>query len=530
MKKLFAAAVVFVFGSLAVVTFFGDNIKAMFGMSADALEGDLPSARRTNVAAKLERKQLSNFSESNSGYVAPSTVVVNPLVNAHRDALSTFAIDVDTASYTWARRVIQNHQTPAPQSVRVEEWVNAFDYDLPRPQNQPFAVHVDGAVSPFDETKTLLRVALQGREVKREQRKPAHLVFLVDVSGSMNTMDKLPLAQKALRFLSSQLNPNDTVALVTYAGATRVVLPATPAKKLETITRGIDSLTAGGGTDMGTGLELAYGLAVKDARPGHTSRVIVLTDGDVNLGRMLFPDMLASIQQYVKAGVTMTTVGFGVGNYRADLLEQLADKGNGQALYVDGEKTIERVFGTQLNGTLEVIARDVKVQVAFDPKVVSAYRLIGYENRDVADEDFKNDEVDAGELGAGHQVTALYEVALTSEAGALGTVSVRGQLPDSKEVFQVSAKMPREAVAHALDESSSELRFATAVALGADRLRGHEIGTWSLEAIAALAEGAANENEARREFVQLMRMLPRPVEQPTRRMALREFPFENSGY
>ncbi|MGV3621631.1 MAG: vWA domain-containing protein [Archangium sp.] len=521
MKKLLAAAFA-VFSTLAFVTLFGDNIKALFGMSADSMSGNAHVTRRDS----LQRKTLSNFGGSSQTVVGP-VAVVNPVVNASRDSLSTFAIDVDTASYTWARRVLEGGNLPAPQSVRVEEWVNAFDYELPVPERQPFAVQVDGAVSPFDETKTLVRVALQGRKVSSEERKPTHLVFLVDVSGSMDSFDKLPLVKESLRFLTRQLNPRDTVALVTYAGDTRVVLPPTRVSNADIILRGVDSLVAGGGTNMGSGLELAYDLAVRDARPGHISRVIVLTDGDANLGRTSHAQMLDSIRDAVKAGVTMTTVGVGMGNYRADALEQLADKGNGQALYLDGRGAIARVFGEQLNGTLEAIAHDVKVQVAFDPEVVSSYRLVGYENRDIADEDFKNDHVDAGELGAGHQVTALYEVQLTSKPGALGKVSVRGQLPDSTEVFQLDTAMTRPSVSQALDEASSELRFATAVALGADRLRGNTSGGWSFEAIARLAEGATNGSNARREFVALMRRVPKPA-----RVTMREFheQYDNSGY
>lgn len=521
-KKILAALLVVMFGPLLVIEFFGDNIKALFGMSADSLSGDSPVTRRSS----LMKKSISNFGGGPTTVFARSGIV-NPTVNATRDALSTFAIDVDTASYTWARRVIEGGQTPAAEGVRVEEWVNAFDYELPLPSGKPFAVQVDGAVSPFDETKTLLRVALQGRTINASQRKPAHLVFLVDVSGSMHSPDKLPLAQKALRFLSAQLSPHDTVALVTYAGDTRVVLPSTPVKNLETIISGIDSLTSGGGTDMGSGMQLAYEIAVRDAAPGHTSRVIVLTDGDANIGTTQHASMLDAVRGYVKQGVTLTTVGFGMGDYRADDLEQLADKGNGQALYVDGDRAISRVFGEKLNGTLEVIAKDVKVQVSFDPQVVSTYRLVGYENRDLADEDFKNDDVDAGELGAGHQVTALYELTLTSKRGALGTVSVRGQLPDSSEVFQLDTEMPRDAVNHSLEQSSSELRFATAVALGADLMRGHRPGEWTLESVAELAQDAANGNEARREFVQMMRSAAANRDRP---QASARTDYDNSGY
>lgn len=492
------------------VTLFGDNIKALFGMSADSLAGDTLVQRRTSSYPKLEKKRLTNFATENGGYDAPSVYVPppSPTVQTARDARSTFAIDVDTASYTYARRMLLTQRSlPAADMVRVEEWVNAFDYELRAPQREPFAISVDGASSPFDETKTLLRVALQGRRVDEEQRKPAHLVFLVDVSGSMDGADRLPLAKRSLEVLTRQLRPSDTVALVTYAGRAEVVLPPTKADRQSQILNAISSLTTGGGTSMGSGMELAYDLAVGQVRPHTTTRVIVLTDGDANIGPNLTPDqMLAAVAGHVAEGVTLTTVGFGLGNYRGNELERLADKGNGQALYVDGEEAIDRSFRKGLLGTLELIAKDVKVQVTFDPKVVSSYRLVGYENRDIADDDFKNDKVDAGELGSGHAVTALYEVTLTSAGGPLGSVAVRGQLPDSNEVFEVTEEISRASVSQALSESSGELRFASAVALGAELLRGNAVKGWGLEEIIELARGASADKVDRLEFVSMMQM------------------------
>ena len=401
-----------------------------------------------------------------------------------------------------------------PADVRVEEWVNAFDYGLEAPSVEPVAISVEGAVSPFDEEKTLVKVSLKARAV--EVRQAAHLVFLVDVSGSMNGDDRLPLAKRALTELVANLNGDDTVSLVTYAGDTSVVLPPTSAAKKSTIVGAIRRLGAGGGTNTGTGMELAYKLAVSQVRRGTTTRVIVLTDGDTNIGPNLSPDqMLSSIRSHVEDGVTMTTVGFGMGNYRGHALEQLADKGNGQALYIANEKDIQKVFKAQLTSTLEVVGKDVKVQVAFDPKVVSSYRLIGYENRAIADEDFTNDRVDAGEMGSGHTVTAMYEVSLTSVRGALGTVSVRGKSPDSGQVWEVSQPVQRKAVEHALNEQGSDFRFAAAVALGADTARGNTVGSWSLSAIARLAEDAADGRDERLEFVRFLRRLDQLRAQPT---------------
>jgi Ca-activated chloride channel family protein len=501
--------------TLSLISLFSNNLRTLFGMSADCLSGEATDVARRppRTPARDPRKTMRDFSaEVADAPPGPATrsfeaLVPNTMTPTARDALSTFAIDVDTASYSYARRMLlTRHRRPEPASVRVEEWVNAFSYGLRPPRSAPFAVTVDGATSPFDETKTLLRVALKGREVAAADRKPADLVFLVDVSGSMDRPDRLPLARQALKVLTSQLKASDTVALVTYAGSTEVVLEPTSAAKQAVILSAIDRLRAGGGTAMGSGMELAYGLAVRSVRPGRTSRVLVLTDGDANIGRNQTADqMLAAVRHHVEEGVTLTTVGFGMGNYRAAALEALADKGNGQALYIDGEQEIRRVFVDQLTGTLEVIAKDVKVQVAFDPQVVTSYRLVGYENRALADEDFRNDRVDAGELGAGHSVTALYEVTLSSASGALGTVSVRGKLPDGDQVFEVTEAMPRQAVSRQLAEGSSDLRFAAAVALAADHLRGNIAEAWSLAAIARLAEGAVDERADREEFVRMLR-------------------------
>jgi Ca-activated chloride channel family protein len=522
MKKFLASMFITALAALGLVALFGDHIKALFGCSADALSGDTQVEKRTSKSqGKLEKKKLVDFAAANSGYDEPA-----PITRTVQDARSTFAIDVDTASYTWARRaVLESSQLPAADGIRVEEWVNAFDYELAAPTNAPFAISVEGATSPFDESKTLVKVALQGRRVDEEARKPAHLVFLVDVSGSMGGADRLPLAKRSLEVLTRQLRPTDTVALVTYAGRAEVVLPPTSAKQQERILSSIRSLDTGGGTSMGSGMELAYKIAVGQVQRATTTRVIVLTDGDTNIGPNLTPEkMLESVHAYVAEGVTLTTVGFGLGNYKGSALEQLADKGNGQALYVDSDQAIDRAFRQQLTGTLEVIAKDVKVQVTFDPKVVSSYRLLGYENRAVADDDFRNDKVDAGELGSGHAVTALYEVTLTSASGALGSIAVRGLLPDSNEAFEVSEPISRKSVDRSLGEAGADLRFATAVALGADTLRGNNLANWSLTAIADLAQGSAAGKAERVEFVQMMRKAAGLRDRP---VAMR---YDNSAY
>jgi Ca-activated chloride channel family protein len=430
----------------------------------------------------------------------------NAFTETVADRFSTFAVDVDTASYAMSRRYLTQGALPPNAAVRVEEFVNYFKYRYTPPEQGAFTVHMEGAPSPFNASRHFVRVGVQGKVVSRSQRKPAHLVFLVDTSGSMNQQDKLPLAKEAMKIAVKNLNENDTVALVTYAGSTRDVLSPTPATNLERIYKAIDSLESGGGTAMGTGMELAYKHAVKKASANVVSRVVVLTDGDANIGPNVSADtMLNSIQGFVKEGVTLSAIGFGMGNYRDDLMEKLADKGNGNCFYIDSFKEAKKVFETQLTGTLEVIAKDVKVQVEFDPKVVRRYRLVGYENRDIADKDFRDDKVDAGEIGAGHSVTALYEVELTGEKAQLGTVRIRAKTPSGTEAAEQAFAFEQRMLRSTLDTASTDFRFALAVAATADVLRGSPSAQgWNLATVQKLAEGSTEGNSDREEFVKLV--------------------------
>ncbi|WP_163781022.1 vWA domain-containing protein [Myxococcus vastator] len=431
----------------------------------------------------------------------------NAFIETAKDPLSTFAADVDTASYTVSRRYLVNGQLPPASAVRVEEFVNYFKFRYAPPETGAFAVHLEGAPSPFNAQRHFLRVGVQGKVVSRSQRKPAHLVFLVDTSGSMHSEDKLPLAVQAIKVAVKNLNENDTVAVVTYAGNTRDVLPPTPATDVKRIHAALDSLTAGGGTAMGSGMEMAYRHAVKKASGSVVSRVVVLTDGDANIGRNISANaMLDSIHKYTAEGVTLTTVGLGMGNYRDDLMEKLADKGNGNCYYVDSLREAKKVFETQLTGTLEVIAKDVKFQVEFNPAAVRRYRLVGYENRDVADHDFRNDKVDAGEIGAGHNVTAVYEVELTGEATeALATVRVRAKAPNGTEASEREFPFERAKLRDTLAQASPDFRFAVAVAATADVLRDSPAAEgWSLATAEKLAAGATEGDADRKEFVRLV--------------------------
>ena len=353
---------------------------------------------------------------------------VNPYTDTRADRLSTFAIDVDTASYAISRRKLVEGQLPDQAAVRAEEFVNAFDYHYEAPTSGPFAVHMTGAPSPYVKDHHLLRIGLQTKR-PGVRSKRAHLVYLVDTSGSMHSADKLGLAKESLRMLTEQLQPGDTVALCTYAGDTRIVLE--PTGDRAKILAAIDELSAGGSTAMASGIDNAYALAGRTFEKGAINRVIVLSDGDANVGPTSHEEILRRIAQYKERGITLSTVGFGAGNYKDTMMEQLADKGDGNYTYIDSKQAAHKAFVQNLGAMLDVVARDVKVQVEFDPQVVRTYRLIGYENRDVADKDFRNDKVDGGEVGAGHSVTALYDVVLASDAQrkSPATVRIRYQSP-----------------------------------------------------------------------------------------------------
>lgn len=437
----------------------------------------------------------------------------NPVVDPATDRFSTFAIDVDTASYALSRRMLLENELPPDAAVRVEEFVNSFDYGYPAPSgSEPFAVHLAAAPSPFDAGHHVLRVALQAKRVETKDRAPAHLVYLVDTSGSMQSPDKLELVKKSLRFLTDSLKPGDTVALCTYAGHVREVLGPTGIDKKDAILKAIDDLSANGSTAMSSGIQLAYDLASRTLVKGHTSRVIVLSDGDANVGPMSHEEILKTIEGYKKKGIYLSTIGFGRGNYKDTMMEQLADKGDGNYSYVDDERQAKKVFVEQANGLIDVVARDVKVQVELDPSVVKSYRLIGYENRDVADKDFRNDKVDGGEVGAGHSVTALYDVVLKPGAkGSLATVRVRHKSPTpsgagADEARELTVKMEPSALYSSFDEAPESLRFASAVARFAEVLRkSPHAKSAELVSVEALARSTKGTSPERSELVSLVR-------------------------
>lgn len=335
----------------------------------------------------------------------------NPFRDARREPLSTFSIDVDTASYSNVRRFIKEGSLPPADAVRVEEFINYFTYDYPQPAGDaPFAVVTETAACPWNPQHKLVSIGLQGRRVQSENLPPANLVFLIDVSGSMQPAERLPLLKRALQVLVEQLSARDRISIVVYAGTSGLVLPSTSGDRKSDITHALNNLEAGGSTNGGDGIRLAYRVAQENFIRGGTNRVILATDGDFNVGTTSESELVSLIEEKRRGGVFLSVLGFGAGNLNDSAMESLADKGNGNYAYIDSFTEARKVLGAQVGGTLVTIAKDVKIQVEFNPAAASAYRLIGYENRILRDEDFNDDGKDAGEIGAGHSVTALYEV------------------------------------------------------------------------------------------------------------------------
>jgi len=367
---------------------------------------------------------------------------VNPSIDTEDDRLSTFALDVDTGSYTIMRNYLKDGYTVPPESVRVEEYVNFFEQGYANPpSHQAFNILLDGAPSPFTQTDRyqMLRIGIQGYQVPDYERKDASLTFVIDVSGSMEMDNRLGLVKRSLELLVEQLDRKDTVSIVVYGSNARVVLDPTPGSDKETILRAIYGLETEGATNAEAGIRLGYKMALRAYNPDGINRVILCSDGVANVGNTEANVILDEIRSHVEEGVTMTAIGFGMDNYNDTLMEQLADNGNGFYAYVDDMREAKRLFIDNLTSTLQTIAMDAKVQVDFNPEVVSRYRLVGFENRAIADEDFRDNTVDAGEIGAGHSVTALYEVKLYPEAyGNIATVYLRWEDPDTRQVVEMS--------------------------------------------------------------------------------------------
>ncbi|MBL8098892.1 MAG: von Willebrand factor type A domain-containing protein [Anaerolineales bacterium] len=401
---------------------------------------------------------------------------VNPSIDTEDDNLSTFALDVDTGSYTVMRNYINDGNLPPQESVRVEEYINYFEqgYSSP-PAHQAFSINIDGGPSPFTQTERydMLRIGIQGYEVSNEDRKDASLTFVIDVSGSMDMDNRLGLVKQSLEMLVEQLRDDDTVSIVVYGSDARVVLEPTSGEDKNKILSAIYSLRPEGSTNAEAGLRLGYKLAMEGYKSDGINRVILCSDGVANVGQTEANAILEMIDHYIAEGVTLTTVGFGMDNYNDTLMEQLANNGNGFYAYVDDRNEARKLFIDQITGTLQTIALDAKVQVEFNTNVVMRYRLVGYENRAIDDDEFRDNKVDAGEIGAGHSVTALYEVKLYPEArGQIATVYMRWQDPDTNQVVEISQDFDSSQLAFDFRETSPYFQRAVIVAEYAEILKG----------------------------------------------------------
>ena len=405
--------------------------------------------------SKKEKRNAESYAE----------IVENEFIQPKDEAISTFSIDVDRAAYSNIRRFIQYNQMPPKDAVRIEELVNYFHYDYEEPKGKdPFAIDTELGECPWNKNHQLLHIGLQGKNLNLADAPPNNLVFLIDVSGSMNSSNKLPLVKQALTLLVGQLRPQDKVAIAVYAGAAGLVLPPTSGADKGTIIKAINKMVSGGSTAGGAGIQLAYNTANKNFLQEGNNRVILATDGDFNVGISSEQELEKLIESKRKSGIYLSVLGFGMGNYQDSKLEILADKGNGNYAYIDNIKEAEKVFVTEFGGTLYTIAKDVKIQIEFDPAQVKEYRLIGYENRLLRKEDFDDDTKDAGELGSGHTVTALYEIVPRKKAidTSLAEIRLRYKFPDEEQSNFIKTMVSGQT--KALENTSDNFRFAAAVA------------------------------------------------------------------
>lgn len=399
---------------------------------------------------------------------------VNPSIDTEDDPLSTFALDVDSGSYTIMRAYLRDSNLPPKEAVRVEEYVNYFDMDYELPVGNTFALHLDGGPTPFMENDRyrVIRVGIQGYDIPDEARKPAVLTFVIDISGSMDMGNRLGSVKQSLISMVHALRPSDRVGIVVYGDTAWTVLEPTLIGERGDIVRAIESLQPAGSTYAEAGIRLGYQMAHRAFVPGAINRVILCSDGVANVGLTGYEDILSTIADYADKGITLTTVGFGMENYNDVLMERLADEGDGFYAYVDTPDEAERLFVDDLTGMLQFIAEEAKVQVAFNPVVVRSYRLLGYENRAIRDEDFRNDNVDAGELGAGHNVTALYEIKLyEGVSGEIAEVALRWREPDSGEVLEIANSIQVLDLAGGFEATSDSFQLAVLVAEFAEIMR-----------------------------------------------------------
>jgi len=502
------------------------------------------SGIRVRETSKSDHKRANyqTYAAPEPGYIQHNTegytaIDENGFKDVLHNPLSTFSIDVDRASYSNVRRFLNMGQLPPIDAVRIEEMINYFNYDYPEPAGKhPFSVYTEISECPWNSSHQLLHVGLKGKSIDKSELPPSNLVFLIDVSGSMGAANKLPLLKQAFRMLVNELRPEDRVAMVVYAGAAGLVLESTPGNQKAKILAALDKLQSGGSTAGGAGLKLAYKVAMENFAEEGNNRIILATDGDFNVGSSSNAEMERLIEQKREHGVFMTVLGFGMGNYKDDKMEIIADKGNGNYAYIDNIQEARKVFITEFGGTLFTIAKDVKFQMEFNPARVKGYRLVGYENRLLNDEDFNDDKKDAGEMGAGHTVTALYEIipAGSDESlksidplkyqanrgdrkvvekvkvdpkAELMTVKLRYKQPDGNTSTKV--EIPVKGKVMDLEETSNNFRFSASIAEFGLILRNSEYKKdASMEEVIAMAKGARGEDEEgyRSEFLKLVRL------------------------
>lgn len=479
------------------------SIEAKVGNERDVLAQTPARANLSSIRAPSEELDRENYAHFED----------NPLKRVSEQPVSTFSIDVDTGAYSNARRILNAGGLPVKDSVRVEEFINYFAYDYPTPTNRsrPFNVVTELGPNPWNADTHLLHIGIKGYEVPKSQIPATNLVFLVDVSGSMRSADKLGLLKTSLKMLTKQLRRQDRISIVVYAGASGVVLEPVAGNRKGEIIAALDSLSAGGSTNGGAGIRLAYAMAEQAFVEGGINRVLLATDGDFNVGTTNFEALKNLVEEKRKTDISLTTLGFGSGNYNDHLMEQLADAGNGNYAYIDTLNEARKVLVEQMSATLQTIAKDVKIQIEFNPDVVAEYRLIGYENRMLAREDFNNDQVDAGEIGAGHTVTAVYEIALAGSNGQrvdqlryqtedhvgkgknseIAFLRLRYKAPDGDKSKLIEQPIRKADIKRELTDTSADYRFAAAVAGFGQLLRGgNYMEQFGFDDVRTLANGA----------------------------------------
>ncbi|MDQ4123624.1 MAG: VWA domain-containing protein [Acidobacteriota bacterium] len=485
-------------------------------------------ATATNTGTTMARRLIAADEDLPVSGERYAEINENPFLETNRAPLSTFSIDVDTASYANVRRFLNDGQKPPTDAARIEELINYFDFDYPQPIGDvPFSVVTEAANCPWNPKHKLALIGLQGKQISLDNTPPSNLVFLVDVSGSMNSPEKLPLVKQGLKLLANQLSAKDRVAMVVYAGTSGLVLPSTSGERKREILNAIDNLEAGGSTNGGQGIQLAYRVAQENFIQGGNNRVILATDGDFNVGVTSDEELVGLIENKRQSGVFLSVLGFGAGNYNDSMMEKLSNKGNGNYAYIDSIEEARKALGQQVAGMLYTIAKDVKIQVEFNPAQVAGYRLIGYENRLLADKDFNDDRKDAGEIGAGISVTALYEIVpagqkvenpgvdelkysnriepVRTNSNELLTVKLRFKKPDENESRLLSIGLAN--AQNQFEQSSENLRFAAAVAGFGLLLRDSRYkGNASWNQVLSIAQNARGNDLKgyRAEFVELV--------------------------